>query len=147
MRRIVAVLGHEHDRATAERLHRHQHDDQVEIVELSADDAQRHHLRVVTDHGRELAISLPRDQHLDDGSVLVLDDDLSVIVRIGHTDWVRLTPLDTAAALALGHRAGHLHWRVRFDGGDLLVACDGTGDAISDRISDLTANGSVTVTP
>jgi urease accessory protein len=47
--------------------------------------------------------------------------------------------------LELGYHAGNLHWRVRFDGGDLLVALDGPRESYIARLEDLMADGKVEV--
>ena len=57
--------------------------------------------------------------------------------------WLRLRPRDAASALELGYNAGNLHWRVRFDDGDLLVALEGPKEDYLARIEPLLAAGRV----
>ncbi len=142
---VSSIVGHHGDAVLHDILHQLEHDGLVDFVSLSADDASRHRLRVVSDGGVDLAISLDRDETLRDGSVLVLEPGRAIVVRLGSTDWCRLTPRDSAAALELGHRAGHLHWRVRFDGDVLLVAADSGRPALLARITDLVDSGRVAI--
>jgi urease accessory protein len=102
----------------------------VDRVALAPDDAARRRLRVVTERGADLAIALDRDEPpLADGAVLVLDTDRAVVVQLTERRWLRLRPATVAAALAVGHRAGHLHWIIRLDGDELAVALETLGEA------------------
>ena len=142
---IERIAGWEDDDAIAARLHLLAHRGLVDELVLDADDAARHRLRKTTTAGRELAIALPRDEHLGDGAVLVLQDDHAVVVRLADQRWLRVTPVDVASALELGHRAGHLHWRVRFAGPSVEIAARGDGADERARLQDFVDGGRVVV--
>ena len=142
---IETVLGDRHDAKLAPHLHRLEHADAVDTIRLGAADLARRRLRVTSEHGAEIAIALPRDQVLFDGAVLRLEDDHALIVRAAPTDWLRLIPRDATAALELGYHAGNLHWRVRFEGRDLLVALDAPKETYAARIARLVSDGMVTI--
>jgi len=125
MQNITRILGHCDDPRMAAHLHKLAHDGAIEYLHIAPPDIGRHRFRAVTDCGTECAIALPRDQHLGDGCVLLLETDRAIVLRLGQQRWLRLRPLDSAAALELGFHAGNLHWKVRFEAGDLLVAQDG----------------------
>jgi urease accessory protein len=80
---------------------------------------------------------LPRDQHLFDGAVLVLEPNHAVVVRVAQERWLRLQPRSIADAIELGYHAGNLHWRVRFAGEALLVAMEAPMDDYLARIGAL----------
>ena len=110
------IVGNSSSGELAEKLHRLSHDGQLEEIRLSAADAARKRLRVETDKGTDCAIALNRDTNLENGSVLLLEDDRAIVVRMLETTWLRIQPRDSEAALELGYFTGNLHWRVRFDG-------------------------------
>ncbi len=145
MLRLGTVVGHRSDAALVDRLHALAHDDRLETVEIAPQDAGRGRLRLATDKGTDCAIAQPRGQRLDDGAVLLLADDRAIVVRVGEQRWLGLRPRDAATALQLGYHAGNLHWRVRFDGEDLLVALDGPEADYLARLRELTDAGTVTV--
>ncbi|MBM3393747.1 MAG: urease accessory protein UreE [Betaproteobacteria bacterium] len=124
MLKLENILGDVHDHDMEHRLHHLEHDGTVEFITLSRADTQRHRLRTQTDRGTECAIVVPRDQHLFDGAVLLLEAKRAVVVRVEASQWLRFVPRDTHSALELGCFAGNLHWRVRFDQGALLVAVE-----------------------
>jgi urease accessory protein len=99
--------------------------------------------RSSTEKGCDIAISLARDEQLFDGAVLMLDHANALVVKVEAEDWLRLTPRDQSAALQVGFHAGNLHWRVRFDGEDLLVAVERDLQSYTDRIDALIKDGSV----
>jgi urease accessory protein len=127
----------------AERVHTLSHEGAVEILVLNRDDTLRRRLRGTTDKGTEVTIALSRDEQLSDGSVLRLDPDKAVIVRMSEERWLRLEPRDRDAAIEAGYFAGNLHWRVRFAPGALLVALEGPVEHYLERIAPLTDSGKV----
>ncbi|MBM3518576.1 MAG: urease accessory protein UreE [Alphaproteobacteria bacterium] len=143
MLRLNGIIGFATDAALAEPLHRLEHAGAVEYLVLDREDTLRHRVRARTDHGTECAIALARDQHLADGSVLVLEPARAIVVRMREESWLALAPRDAAAALELGYHAGNLHWRVRFAGERLLVAREGPVQAYLDRLAPLIAAGKV----
>ena len=142
---VSTIVGHHDDADMHEILHQLEHDGLVDFVTLSPDDAARHRLRVLSEGGVDIAISLERHETLRDGSVLLLEPGRAIVARLRATDWCTFVPRDLAAALELGHRAGHLHWRVRFGGEVIEVAADSGRPALLARIADLIDAGRVTV--
>ena len=145
MLKLTSILGHAGDAALRERLHALRHAGAVETVTLGENDMMRHRLRVRTDAGTDCAIALPRDLALSDGAVLWLEGGRAIVVAAATRRWLRLRPRDEAAALELGYHAGNLHWRVRFEGGELAVALDGPEEACRERLAALLADGRATV--
>jgi len=145
MLRLHGIVGDRRDPAFADRLHDLAHADAVEYLFVAEADLGRGRLRAVTDRGTDCAVSLERGETLYDGAVLALDADLAVVVRAGAPRLLRLSARDDAAALRLGFMAGHLHWRVRFDGAALVVLLDGPAADYTARIAALIDEGAVSV--
>ena len=143
MLRLTGIVGHVSDPGVAEKLHDLGHDGRIESIVLSSADTQRHRLRVHTDLGTECAVSLPRNENLSQGAVLLLADDRAIVVRMEEEAWLPLAPRDAATALELGYFAGNLHWRVRFDGDILNVALEGPEADYIARIQAFLADGRV----
>jgi urease accessory protein len=145
MRLIERVLGDRHDAAFVERLHHLEHRGAVDVALVEPCDMARHRLRITTQRGEEIAIALPRDETLFDGAVLVLETDRAIVVRSAAEQWLRVRPQSPADALELGYHAGNLHWRVRFEGNDLLVALAGPVAAYLARIAPMVEAGRVEI--
>lgn len=143
MLRLDGVIGRESDAALHDRLHELKHAGALEYVFVGEADLGRRRLRLATDRGTDCAISLDRGEELADGAVLLLEPSRAIIVRIGKTRVWRLRARDQEAALQLGWNAGNLHWRVRFEGADLLVLLDGPVEEYRARIRPLIATGRV----
>lgn len=141
MLKLEHILGDAHDHDMGHRLHHLEHDGAVEFITLSRADTQRHRLRVLTDRGTECAIVVPRDQHLFDGAVMLLDATRAVVIRVEASQWLRFVPRDSHSALELGCFAGNLHWRVRFDNGALLVAVENDLDYYFQRLHHFLEDG------
>ncbi|MCB1486385.1 MAG: urease accessory protein UreE [Bauldia sp.] len=139
------IIGNITDPGMGGRLHRLDHSGGLETVALPRADLARRRLKALTDKGTPIAVALPRSQRLFDGAILVLGEDRAVIVRVEPEAWLRLRPADSAAALAVGYHAGNLHWRVGFDGGDLLVALEHDEKQYRDRLADLVEGGRVRI--
>ena len=138
---VDAILGHCRDASLAEAIHRLEHAGTVETIRVATLDLARRRLRARGDAGTEYRIALPRDCPLFDGAVLVLSEDRAAVVRVDAERWLRLRAPDAAASLELGYAAGNLHWRVRFEAGDLLVGLEGPPAIYLDRIAPLVARG------
>jgi len=139
------IVGDMSDETLHGAIHRLMLDDAVETVQLSARDLARRRLRCISDRGRSIAIALSRNQRLHDGAVLEICETHALIVRVEAEAWLRLRPADGAAALALGYHAGNMHWRVRFDGPDLLVAIDADAESYLNRLAGLLEDGRVDI--
>lgn len=128
-----------------DRLHELDHLGGVEYVLLSPKDTARRRLRATTDKGTSCAIALPRGERLYNGAILALDESRAIVVRVASESWLRLHPRSVADAIRLGYHAGNLHWRVRFEGEDLLVALEGPEADYISRLTDLVEGGHVVV--
>jgi urease accessory protein len=143
---ITRILGHCDDPDLSARIHHAGHHGGIEYLHIPPAEAARRRFRAVTDMGSECAVMLPRDQGIFDGAVLLLEHGRAVVVRLTEQRWLRLRPSDDeGAGLELGYHAGNLHWRVRFDHGDLLVALDGPRETYLARLADLMDEGKVEV--
>ncbi|WP_422370042.1 urease accessory protein UreE [Hoeflea sp.] len=143
MLKIDHIIGSASDATLHDRIHDLAHAHAVDFLVLPRQDLSRRRFRSSTEGGRDIAISLSRDQQLFDGAVLVLDRSNALVVKVEAEDWLRLTPRDRSAALQVGFHAGNLHWRVRFDGDDLLVAVEREPESYTDRIDALIEEGLV----
>ncbi|MDP7642055.1 MAG: urease accessory protein UreE, partial [Alphaproteobacteria bacterium] len=135
MLHLNRIVGNSTGGEMAEKLHRLSHGGRLEEIRLSAADTARKRLRVTTDKGTDCAIALNRDISLENGSVLLLEDERAIVVRMLETEWLRIAPADAAAALELGYFTGNLHWRVRFKGAVLEIALEGPEDNYLDRLA------------
>jgi urease accessory protein len=131
----------EYHEALYDLAHRHA----VDVVRLSRGDLARRRLRTRTEAGEEIAIALPREQKLFEGALLALKQDGALVVRVETEYWLRLAPRDAAAALRIGYFCGNLHWRVRFDRTDILVALETEERVYLDRLEGLLSEGAVSV--
>jgi len=143
---IERVLGSRLEPTLAERLHHLEHDGAVDVLDVASADVARRRLRATTRDGEDVAIALPRDQHLFDGAVLLLEPGRAIVVRVAGERWLRLQPSSIAAAIELGYQVGNLHWRVRFEGETLLVALESSMDDYLARLGPLMANRRVMAT-
>ncbi|MEL6997521.1 MAG: urease accessory protein UreE [Pseudomonadota bacterium] len=145
MEMFTGILGTMDDPALAGPLHRLEHADAVDELLIPRADLARRRLRAVTAKGADIAIALPREVQLFDGAVLRCDADHALIVRVEAEHWLRVRPAGAEAALRLGYHAGNLHWRVRFDGTDLIVALEGPEAGYRDRLADMVSDGTSTI--
>ena len=141
---VCRVLGSRLDPALSERLHQVEHRGRLDVLTLPATELARRRFRATSSGGEDVAIALPRDQRLFDGAVLVLDEERALVVRVDAQQWLALQPRSIADAVELGYHAGNLHWRVRFQGGALLVALEAPAEEYLDRLGALTGDGRVT---
>jgi len=144
MLRLHGILGAVDDPGFATAIHNLEHAGGIEVLYVPPSDAARERFRLSTDRGTDCAVSLDRDEHLIDGAILFIDDRRAVIARFGEQQVWRLRSASAEAALMLGWNAGNLHWRVRFEGGDLAVLLDAPLPAYRARIQPLLASGEVT---
>lgn len=143
MQKLEYIVGQASDPEIADRLHRLQHADRVEYLDLEPEDMQRHRLRITGDQGTEYAIAIPRREMLTDGAVLMLGAEKAVVVRSREQNWLRLKASDPATALELGYFAGNMHWKVRFDGPVLEIALQGPEADYLTRLADFLADGRI----
>jgi urease accessory protein len=132
---IQTILGHETDDRWHEELHHIAHHGVIELLRVQPADLNRRRFRAATDAGTDCAVSLPRNAELNDGAVLYAEHHRAIVLKVGEQAWIRLRPASAADALELGYHAGTLHWRVRFEGDELLVAADGPRATYLERIA------------
>jgi urease accessory protein len=145
MPQLTEIIGFAAEPELAERLHDVSHRGGIEYLRIPPQDIGRRRLRITGDRGTDCAIALARDARLADGAVLLLEHDRAIVVRLGEQAWLRLRPADAAAAVELGYNAGNLHWKVKFDGAELLVAQDGPPALYTARLQPLLQSGRVSV--
>lgn len=143
MLKIETLVGKRTDPHIHDRLHHLEHHGRVETVTLPAADMARRRLRITTPSGEELAIALPREEKLFDGAVLLLEHARAIVLRAEVERWLRLQPRSIADAIEIGYHAGNLHWRVRFEGENLLVALEGPVEDYLARLDPLLAGRTV----
>jgi len=141
MHKLSKVLGYATDDAMADSLHQISHAGRIEYLTLDAADMKRHRLRAETDRGTACAIALPRDQHLSNGAILLLEEQCAIVVRMAEQPVLRVRPSDAASALELGYLAGTMHWRVRFDTTTLEIAQEGDARSYLSRLAPLLETG------
>ncbi|GLH75984.1 urease accessory protein UreE 1 [Bradyrhizobium sp. SSBR45G] len=143
MLRLHGIIGRADDKAYARQLHTLEHRGGIELLFVPPQDAGRKRFRLTTDRGTDCAVSLDRDEELVDGALLHLDSGRAIIARFGEQQIWRLRARDAASALKLGWHAGNLHWRVRFEGEDLVVLLDTPLESYRARILPLIESGEV----
>ena len=129
----------------AKELHRLDHAGTLDVVYVAAADLARRRMRVRSKAGRDVAIALPRDTCLSEGAVLRMDAAGGLVVRVEAERWLRVRPADAAAALRVGYHAGNLHWRVKFDGGHLLIGVETDVQTYIDRLLELVNAGQAVI--
>lgn len=134
---VDRVVGDLADPAIRERVHRLEHHGRVDVVFLPTSEMSRRRLRVSLEAGGDLAIGLPRSETLFDGAVLVLSEERAVVVRAEAQRWLKLEPQSIAEAVELGYHVGNLHWRVRFEGEQMLVALEGPVEVYLERLDNI----------
>ena len=134
---INYVLGSRLDPSFSERIHRLEHCNALDELRLSRAELERHQLLTTTERGQDLAIALPRHQHLFDGAVLLLEEARAIVVRAAGERWLRLAPHSISDAIELGYHVAKLGWRVRFEGEVLFVAVEGRPENYMVRLGQL----------
>jgi len=112
--------------------HRRAHEARVDHLILEQWEAPKSRLRKASEGGIELAISLPRSEHLHDGDVLHVDEAQNVIVvaRVPLKEVLviemegleKLAPADILRiSFELGHGLGNQHWPAVIKGTTVYV--------------------------
>lgn len=105
---------------------------QVDLLVLEQWEAPKNRLRKASEGGVELAISLPRSQHLHDGDVMYYDETTKTIVavRVALKDVLviemqgleALSPAEILrTSFELGHGLGNQHWPAVIKGTTVYV--------------------------
>jgi urease accessory protein len=102
----------------------------LETVDLTPLEAQKGRLRIVTDGGTPLGMSLGRGSVLRDGDVLYLNEseERMIVARLKPEEVLIITLKPAAsqndllrAAVQLGHILGNQHWPVKIEGMSVYV--------------------------
>lgn len=87
---------------------------EMDVVLLTADQRARGHGRLRSNAGRSVRVSLPQGRELNDGDVLVLEEDVAVVVQAADEDVLEVEP-ETARQWGIAaYVMGNLHRSVRF---------------------------------
>ena len=133
---IYEIIGQTNDDKISNKLHDLSHQNKVEYIKLDHNNLKRKRFRAKTDKGTDCAISLFREQNLENGSVLYLDENRAIVVKMAVDEWLSLKPIDIAAAIELGYFAGNMHWRVKMGTDHLDIALDSPKDIYLDRLKE-----------
>lgn len=145
METFRTVVGHSSDEDIRARLHGLEAEEAVVYLSVAPSDLGRRRFKVGGSDGAEYGVALSSGDALRDGSVLILDDTRAVVVAMEDELTLTLRATSTQGGIQLGWHAGHLHWRVRFAGDDLIVILDAPADEYLDRIRDHISEGSIEV--
>ena len=94
---------------------------EIDQVELTADERARGHLRTRSQAGRELLVSLPRGTPIEDGDVLALDAGAAVVVSAAEEDLLEVRPVGEREWGMSAYQLGNLHRPVRFEPEGILT--------------------------
>lgn len=90
--------------------------DHVEKIEITRLESERTRIRKVSNKGTDLALTMPRGSHINDGDVVLLTDDKMVIAKRvpEHVAEISLkgnisTEQILETAIKLGHTIGNMH--------------------------------------
>lgn len=112
--------------------HERSHSGQVDYLALEQWEAPKSRLRKISEGGVELAISLPRSEHLHNGDVLYYDEQSRIVIaaRIALKEVMvielegleRLSPQEILlTCFELGHGLGNQHWPAVVKGSTVYV--------------------------
>lgn len=96
----------------------------LEIVYLPSDDLMKRIQRVVTDHGRELGISLVQPSNLNHGDVLYMDDSSLIVVEVLPEEVLMIQPRSMKEMGDIAHQLGNRHLPAQFEEDRMLVQYD-----------------------
>lgn len=134
MIQINHILGHSHDSELSNLLHDLSHKGKVEYIILDHANLQRRRFRATTNKGTDCAITIPREEKLSNGTVLILEQNRAIVVKMSEDQWLSLQPKDLATAIELGYFAGNMHWRVKFEKHHLDIALESPEEIYLDRL-------------
>jgi len=108
-------------------------------------DLGRRRFKVKGSDGAEYGVALSGNEVLHDGSVLFLEATRAVVAKLEDEQTLTLRARSVQGGIQLGWHAGHLHWRVRFDGDDLVVLLDAPAEEYLHRIEKQISEGGIEV--
>ncbi|MCR8659797.1 urease accessory protein UreE [Paenibacillus endoradicis] len=116
---IDKVVTHIDSLSEEERKSRH-----IEKVFLQSDDLVKRIQRVVTDHGKELGISLAHAKELVHGDVLYMDDHSLIVIHVLPDELLVIYPRTIKEMGEVAHSLGNRHLPAQFEGEKMLVQYD-----------------------
>lgn len=128
---VERPLGNRHEDPQLEkRCEAAEHQGRLETLLLRLDVAQRRRLRMLTDAGTDVGISLQEGDRLKDGDVLLDEEAGRIVVVALEAEQVVSFALDPsltaddayASGVKLGHLLGMQHWNFRWIEGRCTVA-------------------------
>lgn len=131
---INHILGNCHDPELSNSIHELSHQHKVEYIILDRANLQRRRFRILTDQGTDCAVTIPRDEKLSNGAVLMLNQERAIVVKMSEDQWLSLQPKDLESAIELGYFAGNMHWRVKFEKLHIDIALESPEQVYLDRL-------------
>lgn len=116
---IEEVVTHIDNLSVEEQKKRH-----LEKVYLPSDDLLKRIQRVVTDHGRELGISLRQHKELVQGDILYMDDQSLIVVDVMPDELLIIMPRNMREMGDIAHQLGNRHLPAQFEGDQMLIQYD-----------------------
>jgi len=108
---------HDMDKAEFDKMHK-------EKVYLESPDLLKRILRVKTDHGNEIGISLKERTPLQKGDVLFKDGNNIIFIDVYEDDIIVIHPKDINEMGVIAHQLGNRHLPAQFEGDDMIVQYD-----------------------
>lgn len=106
-----------------------------DVVRLTAEQRERAHLRVRSERGRELVISLPRGEELNDGDVLAVDGQVAIVIAAADEDVLELRPTNGRQWGIAAYQLGNLHRPARFGSEVILTPYEPSTEAALQALS------------
>jgi len=96
----------------------------IEKVFLHSDDLVKRIQRVVTDHGKEIGISLAHSKELINGDVLYMDDHSLIVVHVLPDELLVIRPRTIKEMGEVAHSLGNRHLPAQFEGDQMFIQYD-----------------------
>lgn len=127
---VEQILGNTHEDANlAAQANEAAKQGGLESVRLSFADAQRGRMKVTTDAGTDVGVSIGREGGLHDGDVLFADGQKVIVVSVQSPEVMAIRPPSGLgpqemfeAGVRLGHVLGNQHWPITWRDGNCIVA-------------------------
>lgn len=116
---IEKILGNVSDLEQEELKKLHIHKVFVENEHLAK---RLHHL--VNEHGEEIAIKLPRGEHLHVGDILMREGEVLTLVDVKSEEVLVIKPVNLHDMGEIAHELGNRHLPAQFIGDEMIVQFD-----------------------
>lgn len=145
METFTTIVGHQSADEFRESVRTHVEAGSAVCLRIPAKELGRRRLKVQDQHGKEYGIALPRNADLGDGTVLAIDQHRVVLVEAEESKELVLQAVSPEAGIRLGWVAGHLHWKVRFEGDRLAVLLEAPRSEYVKRLGESVGGGSIRI--